>query len=371
MKFSCLQENFALGIKTVGHLALRSSSLPILANVHIVADKNGLTLQTTNLEVGAQYTVRGKVEGEGDFLVPARLLLDLLPLLPGGQMQLEHTAKGLYLVIGKAKTTLRTTPSAEFPTIPTLDQQTYQYNFPVLAFQQALGAVSFATGRVEHRPQFSGVLLRTNEQSLIAVATDGYRLAEASLPMNGQAAALQVILPATAVQEIDRLMMNEGEVVEAMIQGNENQIDFTVGAAHVTSRLIDGAYPDYLPLFPEQATTIVSVDRVELSRAIKAATIFSRAGLSDVTLQVSPSAQQLIVKAENAEVGAHEGEVAVSGKGPDVTIVVNARYLLDGLSALPTNTAELGLTTADRPLLLKPGEKSGLGYRYLVMPIRQ
>src|SRR5690242_16046868 len=118
MKFTCLQENLSQGISLVGHLSLKATSLPVLSNVHISVKQGALTLSATNLEAGIQHVVRGKVEEEGECLVPARLLLDLLPLLPGGPLTGELTAEGLRLTTERAETTLRVHPTGEFPVIP-------------------------------------------------------------------------------------------------------------------------------------------------------------------------------------------------------------------------------------------------------------
>ena len=356
----------------VGHIALKATGLPILNNVLLKAEKNTLTLVATNLEAGIQHSVRGKIEEDGECLVPARLLLDLLPLLPGGPLTLEGDTQGLTLTTDNGKTTLRTTPTSDFPIVPTLEQTSQTITASRQAIVDAIGATSFAVGRVEQRPQFSGVFMTTKGKTITFVATDGYRLAEATVGLKKLGNMISHIVPFTTVQEVARMLQIPDQDDDVVITTTENQIHFACGATQVTSRLIDGSYPDYLPLFPEKPTTVCQAAKSELIRAVKSANLFSHAGMADVTLSIVSGASALEVYAENTEVGAHRMKISSQGSGAAVAITLKARYLIDGLGATHGASVTLSLTSADRPLLLTPAEKSQtLSYRYLLMPIRQ
>lgn len=371
MKLSCLQENLASGINMVGHLALKSSSLPILSNVLLKATKNSLILTATNLEAGIQHIVRGKIEEEGECLIPARLLLDLLPLLPGGPLTIKVTERGLGITTEKAKTTLHTTPSADFPIVPNISNGT-TIMIPRQAMIEAINMTAFATGHVEQRPQFSGVLFSILEKTIVLVATDGYRLAEAIIKTPKNNIKTSFIVPLTTTQEVLRMLeLPDQDETVSLVMG-DNQIQFTCGSTQITSRLIDGEYPDYLPLFPEKPMTECQATKIELTRAVKAAGLFSRLGMSDVVLDIAPNSSKIEVYAENAEVGSHHMTVDSKANGQVVAITLNSRYLLDGLSAVNGSLVVLQLTGNDRPLLLLPQEESSaVSYRYLLMPIKQ
>ena len=240
MQLSCLQENLLQGVNLVSHLALRQSSLPILNNVLIKATKEELTLTTTNLEVGIHHSIRGKTQKEGECLVPARLLLDLLPLLPTGVIELVLVPEGLKITASKIATTLRTTPPTDFPIIPSMDQPRHKLNISTRQLTEILDKTSFAIGRIEQRPQFGGVLLTTSEQQLTAVATDGYRLAEAAFSLSKSTTPFQIIIPATTIQEVQRLLHQTETEESITLNATENQINFVTNTTQIISRVIVG-----------------------------------------------------------------------------------------------------------------------------------
>lgn len=369
MKISCLQENLVQGINATAHLALRATSLPILKNVLLKTEHKLLTVTATNLESGIRTQIRGKVEEDGECLVPAKLLLDLLPLLPEGPVELQSTDEGLTITTSQASTTLRTNPTSDFPTLPGIDQFVLESSVSARELKTALEGVLFAAGAVEHRPQFNGVFCSVNGKTLTLAATDGFRLAETVIMLSSSVAKFQSIIPSATVQELLRVL-DEGEE-EALVTGSETQLAVTVGGTFIISRLIGGQFPDYLPLFPEQASTSVIIGRANFVRAMKAATLFSRAGMSEISLVADPKTGTVRVGAENAEVGAHQNSVEAEITGEETAIILNARYLVDALNALSVPTAVLQFSSADRPLLITPHGKSPIKMRSLIMPIRQ
>lgn len=369
MKVSCLQENLVQGISTAAHLAMRASSLPILKNVLLKIEHKTLIVSATNLESGIRTEIRGKVEEDGECLVPAKLLLDLLPLLQEGLVELSTNNEGLVIATAQASTTLRTVPTTDFPILPTIDQAILDCAINATDLSAGLQAVIFAAGAVEHRPQFNGVFLAAQGKTITLAATDGFRLAEARVVTQGTVAKFQAIIPAATVQELLRILEKGGD--EVILAGSESQLSATIGSTFVVSRLIGGQFPDYAPLFPENATTTVTIGRANLVRAMKAATLFSRAGMSEVSLVVDAKAGTVRVGAENSEVGAHQAAVEAEIMGEGVTITINARYLMDALNALAVPTTILQVAATDRPLLITPQGKNPLFTRSLIMPIRQ
>ncbi len=354
----------------MGHLALRALSLPVLSNVHIEATAGQLTLSSTNLEAGIHTIVRGKIESEGDCLVPARLLLDLLPLLPGGPLVGELTAEGLTITTQNAVTTLRVHPVADFPIIPSLDEAEATIPFTRDTFVEMVNRVSIAAGKVENRPQFNGVLFTTQNQEVVMAATDGFRLAEAKTKITSPLPSLKVIIPLAAIQEVARIMNGFEDEGDVTITVSENQIKFESSSCSIVSRLIEGEYPDYVPLFPTEAGTRGVIDAAAFSRALKATTLFSRAGISGVAIEAAPETEELRVSSENGDVGAHHTTLALKGDGPVVRVVANARFILEPLSGIGPSVI-LQFSGSERPLLITPSDSGSTTYRYLVMPIRQ
>src|SRR3989338_9867096 len=159
MKFTCLQENLVKGIQATGYLAQKATNLPVLNNVHLVVRTDGLVLSSTNLEAGVEHVIRGKSEEEGECLIPAKLLLDLVPLLVGGAITMESGAGGLIIKTETTNTTIRTTPTTEFPILPKIEQNTPMFIIAKTKLSALLGGVTLAAGKVEQRPQFNGVFI--------------------------------------------------------------------------------------------------------------------------------------------------------------------------------------------------------------------
>ena len=354
----------------VGHLAAKTTNLPILSSVLLKTENKSLTVASTNLEVGIRHIIRCKVEEDGECVVPARLLLELLPLIPSGPLTITFREGGLTITSERGSTTLRSVPSAEFPIIPEVEHMV-GFMVETQAIAHAFTTTLFAAGNVEHRPQFNGVLIHAEGKQATFVATDGYRLAEAVVTLTKSVERWRAILPITAVHEVIRMFDLPEQDSAVTLGGTESQVSVRTEGTDVVSRLVSGEYPDYLPLFPERATTTCVVSRAELTRALKAAGLFARTSLAEVKLTVDSSAGSVTVAAENAELGAHQASVVSKCQGSPVSVSVNARYLLDGLNALTTPNAVLAFTTPDRPLLLTPEGDTPVRFRYLVMPIRR
>ncbi|KKU48693.1 DNA polymerase III subunit beta [Candidatus Uhrbacteria bacterium RIFCSPLOWO2_12_FULL_46_10] len=377
MKFSCSKESLLKGINTIGHLALKTTSLPILNNILLKTEKNLLTLTTTNLEAGIHHEIGGKTEETGECLVPAKLLLELAPLLPNGTIELNTNNNNLTITGEKINTTLRTAPTAEFPTIPTIENSTNKITIQTTQLIEALNKTIFAIGRVDNRPQFGGVLFTVNEgnkQQLIIAATDGYRLSELSVSINKPNKSFKFIIPLTTAQEIRRILTQDEEQTNETVdlEATENQVNLTIGPTQIISRLIDGDYPDYQPLFPEKTLTQCEVGKNELTKAVKAASLFSRSGIFDVSLTASPD-HNLEVFSENTGIGAHHNVVEAKVSGEKITMTINAKYFLEGLAAVPGEIVKIFMTGADRPILLKSNkEKEGeIKFRHLIVLIKQ
>ena len=362
-----------MGINRAGHLALKTTTLPVLGNILLKTEKNYLTVTTTNLEAGIHHQIRGKVEEEGECLVPAKLILDLIPLLPEGNILIKKNNSGLIITANKIKTTLRTTPTTEFPIIPSIENPSHKLIINTQQLEGALNKTIFAAGHADQKPQFNGLLLAINDSNgkkISIVATDGYRLSEVVLTTNKEHATHKLIIPLATAQELQRVLyQQEEENIE--IQANDNQINFTVGPTQIISRLIDGEYPDYQPLFPDKTLTECVVLKNDLARAIKAASLFSRVGIFDISLKASPG-HPLEISAENAGVGSNSTSLEAETTGEEVTVVINARYLLDGLGAMGGERVKILLTGAERPILLQSSNGvEKIDFRHLIVLIKQ
>ncbi len=381
MKLSCTQENLNQGLLIVSHIASRSSSLPILGNVLITGAKNTITLSATNLEIGVTCIVRGTIEQEGAFTVYSRLLAEYINLLPKERVDITAPQSGdvdqvLGVVCKKNKTTIKGQQAADFPLIPEIDKKN-PYTVEYKTFRQALSQVVFSAATSEIRPEIMGVLFSFSKDTLTLAATDSYRLAEKKIPIiTGSASAdQQVIVPAKTVQELQRVIGGSkdgaalAEVSSIQIYVADSQILFTFGGVELVSRLIEGQYPDYTQIIPERGGTVLSALTVEVVTAVKAASLFARSGIFDISLSFEPENGELVVSSGNTQLGENTSHVSGSVSGDANTTNLNFRYLLDGLQNVNSDQVEVSIIDSASPVLVRPvGDES---YRYIVMPIKQ
>ncbi len=363
MQFSCTQENLHRGLTTVSHLATKNISLPILNNVLIRAERGSIRLTATNLEIGVSCLLRGKVESEGGFTVNGKLFSDYIGLLPKDRIDVVLDDKALKITAPGAKTTIRGIPAEEFPLIPQVKRDN-TFTVPGPALRSAIARVIFAAAADEARPEISGVLLVVHDKTLTLAATDSYRLAEQRVGLPTTAKDARIILPSRTLQEVLRTLGDEPVAISI----DENQALFAYDDVEMTTRLIEGQYPDYTQIIPQEHQTTIEIGREELMNAIKQASLFCKQGIYDVTLE-SDGEKSLTVRAANTQAGEHEKVLTTKTTGEPVSIVFNYRYLLDGLGSMTSESVVLEFGGPANPGLVRPqGVKQTL---YLIMPIRQ
>ncbi len=375
MKFSCTQDNLRRGLSAVSHISSKQVNLPVLQNVHINADAGGVVLSTTNLEIAVRTTVRGKIDVPGEFTVPAKLLHDFVGLLSGDRVDVERVGEALHLACGDTKTSMNGIDAAEFPLIPRVETK-QKISVPGQALREALSQVMFAVSTSEARPELSGVLMKFDGNDLVLAATDSYRLSERTVPLGAKVEVKQIILPTQTAQELHRVLSvykDDPDVEDVLeVRLSESQAVFAYGTVELTTRTIDGTYPDYVQIIPAEFATEAVVGRDEVLKAVKTASLFSRPGVFDVVLTIDEGQKKLSVKATDATRGENTAGCEADVRGRNNTITVNYRYLIDGLNACTSEGVTLKVIDAMNPCLLVPnGQLASGAYRYIVMPIRQ
>ena len=372
MKFNCTQENLHRGLALVSHVASRASTLPILTNILFEATGTSLVLSATNLEIGIRTKVRGKVEREGKVVVPARLIDECVALLPKENVVLTLEGDALRIQSGSHDNKIHTLPADDFPLLPTIDERIVIDVTPT-RLAQVLRVTLFAVSFDDTRPELSGVLIATRGGVLTAAATDSYRLAEKTTELVRASQDIEgVIIPLRTMQEVARALalISPGEEEGVVKIGlGEHQVSFHMEDTLIISRLIDGQYPHYQDIIPPQYESSATVERAVLEQALKAASLFSMTGINDISLTLLPGEGGIRVRAANIHVGENTTVVPASVRGKEVEVVVNWKYLSEGLQSFSAETVNLEVNNTQSPMVVKPqGEK---GHLYLVMPIRQ
>lgn len=367
MKIICTQENLNKGLGLVSHIANKNSNLPILNNVLLKAKKDGLTLITTDLEIGIKVFVRAKIEEEGDFTADAKLLNNFVSLLPKENIEMDLDEDNLKIKSANQETNIKGLEAEDFPLIPEVEKEN-EVELSATEFKKSLNQVLFAASLDTSRVEINAVNFEFNQGELILAATDSYRLSEKRIKIENNKKEAALIIPLKTLQELSRIL-NEQLDKNIKIYFNENQIMFAFDGVELISRVIDGKYPDYSQIIPKEFTTDAKVEINKLVPAIKSVALFCKAGINDIKLSFDSKKNEIVIATASSTVGTSVAKVEAELSGDDNDIVFNYRYLLDGLNSLNNGQVLMKINNNSSPGLLKPTNDEK--FIYLVMPIRQ
>lgn len=383
MKLSCLQENLSHGLNIVSHISDKNTSLPILNNVLIKTENKNIKLISTNLEIGINCSVRGKVEDDGEITIPARVFNDYVSLLPNDKVIIETSADETSINCDNFATKIKGSPSSDFPLIPSIEKNNTQcHKVRIDEFKKAISQVIFALAPNEARPDISGVLIKMEGKTLILAATDSFRLAEKKVKLMSETQGeIKTIIPYKTLNELARILstiQRDDEISKEedylSIYITENQILFECKNIELISRVIDAKYPDYAQLIPQEFKTKVSLDVKTLANSVKAASLFTKTGIYDILLAFNPSQNKLKVSSLNNQVGENKSDIDVAIEGEPEELILNYRFLLDGLQNAGSEKVMLKITDKVKPCIMMPLSGDGKeknDYVYLIMPIKQ
>jgi DNA polymerase-3 subunit beta len=365
MRVTCAREELAAKLGIAGRGVSTRTSVQILAGVLLQAEEGRLSLAATDMEISLRVSLEAEVSEEGAVVVPGRLLVDIVRLLPPGEVTIEHRAEeGIaHLRCGSAAYQLHTYNAEDFPRLPEVDRDTL-FSVDREAFLDTVAKVGRAASRDESRPVLTGVLVRFEGDSLVMAATDSYRLSvkETSLE-HGPGRDVEAIVPARALQELARVGQGaDSDTIEIGVQ--ENQIVFVVDGVVLTARRIDGQFPNYRQLVPENYEAEVRLPREELLDVVRRTSLMAQ---RKSPLRLRFEEGQLTVSAQTQDVGEARESLPIQYGGEPLEIGFNAEFLRDGLESVADEQVRIKLISPLRPGLLH-GEADD--FLYLVMPIR-
>lgn len=368
MKFSCTQENLKRGLSLVSPIAAKSPHLPILSHIMLKADAGMLTVLGTNLEIGVTTTIRGKVEGVGQCVVPAQVFTNYVSLISGDRVDCSLEGTELIITSGSQHSKIRSADVTEFPLLPTIDKSRL-LSVPRQELLRALEHVLPCVAGDDTRPELTGVYMSLQGSVLMLASTDSYRLAEYKLPVAPTGLTdLKVIVPGKSLTEVYRIFSSvDAQQVEVVFA--DNQAMFRTEEVELLTRLIEGRFPEYQQIIPTQFNTTALVNTEDLKRACKAASLFTKSGMNDVHLKFDTERKQITISAANNQLGENVSGVDAETSGQENSIVFNFRYLLDGISSVKSNKVKVSLIDANNPALFVPEEASE--QLYILMPIKQ
>jgi DNA polymerase-3 subunit beta len=367
VKLSLSTSELLKQLQTVTRVASTRSAVQALSGVMISAeDGAGAQLLATDMEVGVRVPLKAEVLRVGSAVLPARLLLDVTRSLSGGEMTLELRAAehDVELICGPASFHLRTLRAEDFPPLPEPSAET-RVSLPAEAFAQTVVRVSRSASRDETRPVLTGILIAASGQELRMVATDSYRLSvkETALeePLQG---SLEANVPARALNELVRISQQAPGDSLAVSVG-QNQVVFELGETILSSRLIDGQFPNYRQLLPETVDHELRLSSAELTDVVRRISLLAQ---KNAPLRLSFSEGTLTVSAQTPDVGEASEAIPVPFHGDAFEIGFNPEFLRDGLESVESDELVLKLISPLRPGLIETPD--GGGFVYLIMPIR-
>lgn len=364
VKFSINQTELQNALTVVLKGVATRSTLPVLSGVYLEAKGDGLTLQTTDLELSIQYSVAALVEEEGKAVVPGKLFADIVKNLPDAAVHVEASEESAVITCDTASFSIKALNPEDFPGFPHVDVM-QRIEVPFSQFSSMVKRVARVVSKDESRAILTGVLITLEDKHLKMVATDSYRLAitEADIPET-EADEFQAVIAGSFLQELAALPKTDEPVSLALA---ENQIVVTYRGTVFVNRRIEGNFPNYKQLLPDSYATRISVPVDHLVSAVKRTSLLGQTS-SPVKFDINMASQTIQLSAVAQDVGSAQETLSCSGEGEDAEIAFNYSYVLDGLGSVGTEEVFLEVQSSLKPGIFKAAEPER--YLYLVMPVR-
>jgi len=362
MKFRISKEAFLDGLQKVQHVVSSRTTLPILSNVLIVAKDGRIQFTTTDLDVGITGSVEAQIDKEGATTLPARRLVSIVRELPTSEIEVSVDAKNHASIrSGPAFFKIIGLSDSEFPPLPDF-QGSKEFRIPQVVLRDGLRKTAYAISSDETRYVLNGIFASFHDGKMTLVATDGRRLAMVDSDLEFPAShETDVIIPTKAVQELQRLLGDSGEVV---VKLTDNQVSFTIGDSLLASKLIEGNYPNYRQVIPGDALERVVISREALLETVRRVSLLSSDKSNSVKLMFSEN--QIEVTANSPDVGEAQESMDVIYKGKPMQIAFNPEFLQAPLRALETDDVYLDLIDEMSPGVLRIEGT----FLYVLMPMR-
>jgi DNA polymerase-3 subunit beta len=364
MKLQVLQENLNKAIGIASRFTSNRAQLPILGNILLSANKNKLTVSSTNLEISVSMSMGAKIEKEGEIGVPSRVFTELISNLPQETLTLEAEKEQLKISTPSFSSNVLGMNTSDFPKIPSRVVKEKGIVFPKEDFSKALSKVLFASSIDETRPILTGVLMILEKGSLTLVATDGFRLSFNKIKLQEIKEGPRMVLPKNVLSEIGRV--DEGEEIVLELREKEKQVVFGMGDTILSSRLLEGEFPDFEKIIPKTSVYKISVDKEDLLRAVKLSAPFARDNANIVKIKTLKDSIKLF--AESSQAGSQETKVEAKVEPGEFEIAFNYKFLEDFLGSAGGEEIRMEFSDIDKPgVFLDPSTPD---YLHLIMPVK-
>ena len=373
MNVSCLQEHLAKGLSIVSRAVAARSTLPITANILLTTEEGRLKLSATNLEIALSAWVPAQVEEEGAITIQARLLGDFVNSLPAEKIELTLAPRSrqLKLVCARNQATMAGVDADDFPPIPSVEDGA-SVELDPQELHKALTQVTIAAATDDSRPVLTGIDVVMEGDQLTLASADGFRLSVRHITLaKAVPERVEVIIPARALNELNRLLPEESEPVQLMLNSTKTQALFKLKNVELVAQLIQGTFPSYSQLIPDDYTSKAVVEASDFLRETRTAAIFARDGSGIVRLQFTPGEElnvgKMTISARAEEIGDNMGEVDATVEGEADKIAFNSKYLQEFLQVVGEGRIALEMSGSSRQGVLRPmGDDS---FVHVLMPM--
>lgn len=365
MNTQILQENLLKALTRVGRIVSPRPQLPILQNVKLKATKDGLEVSATNLESTETVWIGGKVEKDGELCVPARILIEFVSSLPAGTVHMVTKDASLHITCAKFSAVIPGVPVAEFPVVELVEKEKAAV-VDKEKFSDALSSILFSAASDEGRPILTGVKIKEEGEETLLAATDGYRLStkRLTLPLKK---FVDAVIPARTLSEVLKIAHEEKDDASIYIGKTQSgQIGFVIGDTTLTTRLLDGEYPNFERIIPKTFTIRALIEKEPFSRAVRSAAIFAKDNANIVRMVLDK--QRITISANAPQVGENVVEVEAKIDGDGGEIAFNSRFLVEFLANLAQDEFVFEMTGALNPGVFKLSKDES--FLHIIMPVR-
>ncbi len=366
MKIECVKNKLLQAIGKVEKITSKHPTLPVLRCVLIEARNGNVTLKATNLEFGIEIKVPAKIHIEGAVAVPANIFYGFISQISDDEnVILEVADKNLQISSSSGKAIINSYNHEDFPTLPIVPKEKV-FRIHAKDLVKGFKSVWYAASMASMKPELASVYIYGDDNEVYFVATDSFRLAEKKIYSKKLKDVGSILIPYKSVIEVVRILDDVSDEIEVNL--TKNQIAFSFGTTYVTSRVVEGVFPDYKQIIPKEFTTEVVALKQDVIQALKLATIFSDA-FHQVSIKVDPSKKSFQISTRNTEVGEHTNNITAAISGEEVAINFNFKYIVDCFQSIEADSVSLQFNGLNRPMVVR-GVSDG-SFTYLVMPMNK
>lgn len=365
MKFTCSKEKFKEGILVAERITGKNLTLPILNNLLLTAEDNVLKIRATNLDLGIEVAIPAKIEKKGTVSAAGSILGGLISNLYDNMVNAEVSGENLKITTKNNSAVVKTQSYDDFPTLPLISKGT-SFSIPTEKFILGLKSVWYSASVSDIKPETSSVCIYSDDGSLVFAATDSFRLAEKKIPLVEKVEVPTILLPFKNISSIIKVFDAQGG--DIVVRFNSNQFSLSKDGLYLTSRIIDGVFPDYKQIIPKNFSTEAVILKQDLVNSLKIANVFSDK-FNRLQVRVVPHEKRFELQTSNTDLGENTVRVDGAFSGDPASLSFNYKYIVDCLNSITKDSVSLRIDGESKPLVIQGvGDKSFL---YLVMPLNQ